>query len=650
MHRETNLRIASIDVSNFRALRNVSLVLSGTTALIGENNCGKSAFLSAMELFFSPSPRAKIRDFSDSNIAKPIDVTLHFNNLTPEDHKEFDEYLLDGELVVTRRFFLEGGKESGKYFVSARVNNDFTECRNEEKATSKRVLYKKLQESYSLDDVKSADEIEPNLAAWEVANFEELQVLKVANFKGWTNVASGKLKQKTDFIFIRAVEDAAENIQENKNSPVKNLVNTIAKQAIENTLEFKEFMQDANAKIAKLTDPAAVPVLVDISEKLTKMLSSYYKDSGINATWDPITQIQPNFPSANIEVIDNDFANAIDGVGHGLQRAVILTVLQFMAEHRAAQLSSEKEFSESQSDIILAIEEPEIYQHPIKQRLFAKLLRDLSLSFNKRSGIRIQIIYVTHSPLMVSLSHCESIRMIRRTKTDHGRNVVSSSIDLGKCSNTIASLSGLSAAWSAENFAAKLHIFRPEIAEGFFGSKVVLVEGVGDEAVLNAWYQLAGRDPHAEGIVIVGVGGKNNLPKIITVFNSLGIPCYWIFDNDKKKNGDDIAKRPDSIATNHLLQRLANIDSCSCDDWPEGVFKHHAAWDEKIEKYVRTKAGQEKFDKAILEMSAIWSIDSNLCLKFPAASSAVLMRLREQSVQFEELDAVLKAVDSLSLA
>lgn len=85
-------------------------------------------------------------------------------------------------------------------------------------------------------------------------------------------------------------------------------------------------------------------------------------------------------------------------LGHGLQRAVILTVLRFMADHRAEQEGTGQEFSEPQSDLIVAIEEPEIYQHPTKQRLFGKLLRTLAQGFNAHTGIRIQTIFVTHSP------------------------------------------------------------------------------------------------------------------------------------------------------------------------------------------------------------------------------------------------------------
>lgn len=642
------MRIKSIHVSNFRVLRNTTLNFSPTTALIGENNCGKSAFLNAMELFYSSSPRVKRRDFSDENLDDPIDITLHFSDLTPDDHAEFDEYLLNGELVVTRRFHSDGSKESGKYFVSARVNNDFAECRSEEKANPKKAAYKKLQEKYPLPDVKTADEIEGHLIAWEIANpsSDAIEVIKTSSFKGWTNVASGKLKQKTDFILIRAVEDAAENIQENKNSPVKNLVNAIARQAIENSSAFKQFMEDANKRIAELTDPAKLPVLADISDQLTDMLSRYYKDSKINATWDPITEIQPNFPTANLEVIDNDFVNSIDGVGHGLQRAIILTVLQFMAQYRATQDKAEETFKEPQSDIILAIEEPEVYQHPIKQRLFSKLLSQLSESFNEITGIRIQTIYVTHSPLMVSLSQCEAIRMVRRIKIDGGTNVQPSEISLADCSKKIAVLSGLAPeqAWSAHNFGAKLHIFRPEIAEGFFGNRVVLVEGVGDQAVLEAWYKIADRDPHAEGIVIVGVGGKNNLAKVITVFDAVKIPCYWVFDNDQSKGENEA----DSISSNRLLQRLAGWTEDACSDWPAGVFNEFASWDCKIEKYVKLKAGDAKFNAARMEIANNYNVDASLALKFPASSSAILLRLREQGVEFEELDTILKAVDALA--
>ncbi len=411
------MRIGRVDVENFRALRKTSLTFSSTTALIGENNSGKSAFLIALDLFFSNAPRVSQKDFSDDNVKEPINITVHFINLTPYDRGEFESNLLDGELVVTRSLTLGNSSESGRYFVSAMVNPEFSECRNEEGKTEKRRLYAALREKYGnpkeLPKERNADEIDGYLEAWETVHPEALKLEKVAGFKGWKNVAVGKLKEKTDYIFIRAVQDAKEDIQESKSSPVKTLINTIARQTIENNAAFQEFMKEANSKISDFTNPENVPALADISGALTTILSGYYKDSEIIATWTPIESIQPSFPMSEIEIQDNQFITTIDGVGHGLQRAVILTVLQFMAERRARSTESGEKFGEAQSDIIVAIEEPEIYQHPVKQRLFAKVLNKVAREFNRETGIRIQTIYVTHSPLLVSLPNSHQIRLIR---------------------------------------------------------------------------------------------------------------------------------------------------------------------------------------------------------------------------------------------
>ena len=80
------MRIRRIDVSNFRSLRASSLNFTDSTALIGENNSGKSAFLLALDLFFASSPRINDKDFSDRNTNDPIDITVHFAELNRQNH------------------------------------------------------------------------------------------------------------------------------------------------------------------------------------------------------------------------------------------------------------------------------------------------------------------------------------------------------------------------------------------------------------------------------------------------------------------------------------------------------------------------------------------------------------------------------------
>jgi hypothetical protein len=432
-------------------------------------------------------------------------------------------------------------------------------------------------------------------------------------------------------------------------SPVKVLIDTVARQTIENNAQFQAFMTETNQKISEFTDPQKVPVLAEISAELTEILIKYYRDSAIRATWKPIESIQPSFPTSDLEVTDNEFVTNIDGVGHGLQRAIILTVLQFIAERRAKAQAEGDGFDEAQSDIIIAIEEPEIYQHPIKQRLFAKLLQSLAQAFNKQTGIRIQTIYVTHSPLLVSLGACESIRMVRARRINEKRNVDVCEISLDRCAKHCAQVSGRKPeeAWSAAQFGAKLHTFRSEIAEGFFGKCVVLVEGVGDKAILEAWYRHKERDPHAEGIVICEVSGKANLDKPIAVFSELQIERFWIFDNDKSDNKKEMADR---IKLNKILQRLGDIADAQCVDWPEGIFERFFSWDSTIEKYVKNIAGVQEFDAAAKEMAVHFDIEPATCIKFPASASAMLSRFSATGHEFRALDDILSAVDKLLAA
>jgi predicted ATP-dependent endonuclease of OLD family len=641
------MRIRRLEVINFRALRNSSINFQETTALLGENNSGKSAFLLAIDLFFSSSPRLSDADYSDRNVKEPIDITLHFTDLTPREREEFEGNLIDGALVITRRFAFSS-EDNGKYFVSARVNPDFSECRATTGKTEKRNVYTSLRDKYGnppeLQKEKNADEIDGFLEAWEAKNPDKLSVQKVAAFKGWTNVAAGKLKQKTSYHFIRAVQDAAADIQESKGSPVKSLIDAIARQTIENSADFKAFLEEANKKISTITDPKNVPLLSEISGELTGILSDYYKHSELITAWSPITSIQPSFPTANIDVKDNGFVTGLNGVGHGLQRAIILTVLRFMANHRAKTESSGEDFDEAQSDLILAIEEPEIYQHPTKQRLFAKLLSSLSRGFSKSTGIRVQIIFVTHSPLMISIADCGGIRMIRSVAKNESKNVEVTSISLLECSRRSADVAGLpkDKAWSEGQYAAKLHTFGPELAEGFFSKVVVLVEGVGDKSVLDAWYKICGRDPHAEGIVIVEVSGKNNLTNPVIIFSGFEIPCYWIFDNDKS---NEKKKKDDRIKANKILQRLAGVDAAKCADWPDGRFESFASWDCKLERYVSDKIGEEKFSAICAKHAAYFDIENDMCLKFPASAAALLSELVKQGVEFDELDEIISHVD-----
>lgn len=641
------MQLGRLIVTNFRAARSTSLSFENLTAILGENNSGKSALVKALDLFFSNAPKVDDIDFHEKNFAEPIHITVHFKSLTPAERAEFGGNLVDGELIVSRTLLYGNPKQSGMFSVDALVNPKFTPLRDENLGkTEKRTLYNELREEIpELPAVRNADQIDEYLEAWEDEHPDDLVRERVGGFKGFKNVAVGKLKAHTDFIFVPAVSHVSMDLHEDKNSPVRELLNTIARQALENKIAFQEFKERTSGEIAELTNPANVPELAELNRAASVILKKYYRESEIEATWKPLTDVPISFPTATMMVKDHSFVSDIDRVGHGLQRAVFLSVLEYVARNRNAGVPDEEQgqFGEAQSDIIIAIEEPEIYQHPTKQRLFAQVFTELVQAFSASTGIRIQILYVTHSPLLVEISRCQEIRIARRVRQNDEQNIGVTSVSLQRLATLTGERKQLPKEkhFSAERYGATLHIFTPDIAEGFFAKCCVLVEGVSDCAILEACYLLQKRNPLAEGIVIKSTEGKTKLDKPLSVFRELSIPTYLVFDNDKAKNKEE------SKSYNKLLQSICDVSDGELEEWPDGVNDEFAAWDGNVESYVKSVVGVDEYAAVLNEFSVYYDVEKADCVKSPSIASGIIKRLMEKGFEFKKFNSVLEKIDKL---
>lgn len=634
------MRIKKLWVRNFRAIEEIEVEFNACNAILGENNSGKSACMSALDLFFNSTPRVSADDFTHRDVSKDIEIAIEFSDLTPSEHDLFGGNLIDGALRIARTLSIMDPKLSGRYFVAAYVNADFSDCRLIDKAKPKRDAYDELRNTYTdLPKVSAADQIEAELEKWESVNEDSLTLEYVAGFRGFQNVAVGQLREKTDLVYVPAVKDAADAIQNEKSSPVKQLLNTIARQTIENSEDFRNFKEGADETLKNLTSPENVPQLEEISTQLTSILARYYSGSSLNASWEPITELPVSYPKSDISVTDNGFVAPIENVGHGLQRAILFTVLEYMAQDRAKAVEAgiEQEHVEPQSDIILLIEEPEIFQHPIKQRLFREAFKSISDGFNTSTGIRVQIVYTTHSPLLVDIRDFDSIGVLRRDTNNDESNVCIAQASLSQCAKIAANAKGLEV--DEKLYQKSLHIFTPEIAEGFFAKKVVLVEGAGDLAVLQGFYKQRGRDPLADGIHVVQANGKTNFDKPRAIFDVLSIPVFCIFDNDLHENNDGEKEY------NIFLQVLCGESNIQ--DWPEGCFVNYAAFNGKLEKYVASCVGQPYFDAKSAQIATLNGVKTSEALKNPTVASILFGLFLNDGHSFDLLDEIVKAVDDL---
>jgi predicted ATPase len=170
---------------------------------------------------------------------------------------------------------------------------------------------------------------------------------------------------------------------------------------------------------------------------------------------------------------------------------------------------------------MLLIEEPEILLTPQAQRYLYGLLRHFTQGGN-------QVVYSTWSPAFVDAAHHEEIV---RLDLRAGGMVVRRT-DPGTLSD-------------AERVRIQAE-FDHERSEMFFADKVVLVEGQTERLSLPFIFRALGHDPDAEGIAIVEMGGKGNLPLAARLLVQLAIPFVVVFDAD---HGADSAALDAQIRT-----------------------------------------------------------------------------------------------------
>lgn len=615
--------------------------MEGMTAFIGENNSCKSTLLKAVDIFFGSRTKLDTADFYNRNADAAVTVTITFQNLTARDKESLS--VVEDEITVTREFSNNPDRTSGAYFLEAYVNPDFSACRDETKPGPKRKLYDAIREKYGLEKVTAADQIEEHLAKWEAANKDALKLERMGRLLGFTNVALGKLQEATSFHFIPAVQHAADEIDNDRASPIRQLISQIARDTIENRKEFADFKAKANAELADLTSPEKIPSLKTISERLTDLLSRYYAQSKLHATWNPMSELPITFPTAKVEVEDNNFVASIDAVGHGLQRAALFAVLEFMARSNFENKNDpeKKGFAEAHSDIIIAIEEPEIYQHPSKQRLLYEAFKKIVNGFNKETGIRVQILYATHSNLFLQMQDTAGIRVCRRDPSKDDRPVRVISTSLEECAKAAAEAKGVEP--NLKIFTMGLHTFTPEIAEGFFAKTCVLVEGVSDRVILLAYYTQRNIDPLSQGIFIASAEGKTKMDKPIIVFEKFGVPCFFMFDNDSQLKAKD-----QRTVYNKLLQRLGGVPADKTMDLPNGVTERFFAMPGNLEIYIRSKADPQLYEKMLAELSVEFEIDAAECLKSPAVAANLFNRLLGNGVKFPELDETIERINKLA--
>ncbi len=206
--------------------------------------------------------------------------------------------------------------------------------------------------------------------------------------------------------------------------------------------------------------------------------------------------------------------------GIGARRTLLWSALKVAAERQVVKPKGRTEGSAKARPNVLLLDEPEICLHPAAIREACKVLYDLATS-----DTGWQVMVTTHSPQFIDISRDNTtvVRVERRND--------------GKIETTTVFRPSRSQLSEEDKEALKLlNLWDPHVAEFFFGTKTIVVEGDTEYA---AFKEIAATDPNRfKSVHIIRARGKWVIPALIKILGHFGASCAILHDTDTKENTD----------------------------------------------------------------------------------------------------------------
>lgn len=426
--------------------------------------------------------------------------------------------------------------------------------------------------------------------------------------------------------------------------------------------DVQEFKSEIEERVKKLYSSENLTELPELGVSISQTLEKFAPGSQLNLKWDDVKPPEVQLPTAKATLIEDNFEGEISRKGHGLQRALIVTLLQHLAltvpvESSAKEPSGEvavvqeKKATETLQgpDLILAIEEPELYLHPSRCRYLSDLLLQLAGNPGVGLGVRNQIIYATHSPYFVDLFRFDEIRMVRKASSSGSAvpNSIVAGFTLERACKELAKMCNVEPSkFTKDSFRAHaMSVINTIVNEGFFADTVVVVEGQAELGMLWRLQEIIKKNWSQLGISIVPAGGKNNIDRPVIIFRGFNIPTYFIFDGDAQFKGDH-KKEKETKDRNHCYLRLA---STALEDFPETqVHETWAVFKEDLEKLIKDELGEAIFSSLREKIaSELGYPEPSRVLKNIEGAARFVDRVYDDGKRLPTLEEVVKAITGL---
>lgn len=457
--------LSEITIQNFRSCTDSHFPLSEFTPLVGYNNGGKSNLLAAIRWLLRPYSLS-ITDFNNSEL--PIVVSGTITGITPE---------ILGALAETHR------------------NRIQSFCSNNKLGIRRRQSVPGMPASSIILEVRNPDVSDINADnAWS---------------RNPTGIDAAIKALFPEPIEIGAMEDATEDIGKSKTGTTIGKLIAEIMEPIEQQ-HGTAILQALNGIKQRLAADGAerAPELNQFDEGANENLKDIFPGIKIRLHI-PTPEIKTLFKDGTIKVFEEgvEEGREINMIGHGAQRSIQMALVRYLAEMKA---SGERQQT---TRTLLLIDEPELYLHP-------QAIEQVRLALNTLSQKGYQVIFATHSPLMIDKENIGNTLIICKTNEQgtFARKRIADAV-------TEVIDDAPSQARILFEFSNSSNIL--------FSDYVLIAEGPTEQKLLPLiFHKIKGYTMSAKKIGIVGIGGSGGTANGLRILSAMSIPAKALADLD----------------------------------------------------------------------------------------------------------------------
>lgn len=228
----------------------------------------------------------------------------------------------------------------------------------------------------------------------------------------------------------------------------------------------------------------------------------------------------------------------LSSLGEGVQYAfnILLQIIEIIYDVKTTRKPEDFEERLINRDgkklfpLFLVLDEPEVHQHPYRQRSLIRKIKALIENNNQEflnllkdlfdiDGLTGQIFIATHSPNILLDNYRQFIRLYKSTGTDSQLKIVS----------------GMNVVIDDKLYKHMLHNFI-YLKEAMFSKCIIFVEGDTENGAIPVFAERMGLDMDERGIGVIKLDGADSVKRCMALYKSFGIKSIALIDKDKKES------------------------------------------------------------------------------------------------------------------